>query len=228
MLSGCYIRWTDNGYSYGSARKYTALTEGSTIITDRITELDIDWIGGSVTISKGDRLTVTEEHDPDYDDDKYRLHYWVDGRTLHIKYFKSGVKLKESIGKDIVITVPEELKEIDVDVVSADAHINGVTAKSIDCNSVSGNLKLNGTDVRDISFDSVSGDIVAEFSHNAPYEIDVDTVSGNGDIALPDGTSVRTKFNSVSGSYKSDVSAGNGVEIDFDSVSGDLEVTVAK
>lgn len=228
MLSGCYVRWIDNGYSYGSARKYTALTDGSTVITDRITELDIDWIGGSVTISEGDRLTVTEEHDPDYDDDKYRLHYWVDGGTLHIKYFKSGVKHTDNINKDLAITVPEDLTEIDLDVVSADVDIKGVTVKEIDCDSVSGNLELKDTEVRDINYDSVSGDIVATFSNYTPYEIDIDTVSGNADIALPDSASVRTKFNSVSGKYKSDISAGNGVEIDFDSVSGDLEITVAK
>ncbi len=228
LLSGCHIRWVDNGYRYGNARKYTVLTEGSTAIDKRITELDISWIGGSVTISKGDRLTVTEERDPDYDDDKYLLHYWVDGKTLHIKYFESGVKDKVNISKDLVITVPEDLTEIDLDVVSADVDISGVTVKELDCNSVSGNLELNEAEVRDINFDSVSGDITATFSRHAPYELDVDTVSGNGDIALPEGSSVRTKFESVSGTYKSDIKAGNGVEIDFDSVSGDLEITVAK
>ena len=244
------------GYVYEDADSYNV---GNGESADAITALDIDWVDGSVSIvpTDGDKITITEDYSGDKDE--LRLRWKVENGRLTVKYRKSGRfgLDKDNRGKALTIGVPrtvlEAVSKMDIDIVSADLLVTGITVHDADVDMVSGDVMISGIfDKLDI--DTVSGDIKLEgsaknvdvdgtsatielFLTEIPATVDVDTVSGNVSILLPDGTSgFEAIVDAVSGSvYVNDFENvtktkdycrfGDGsVKINMDAVSGDLKI----
>ncbi len=104
--------------------------------------------------------------------------------------------------------------------------------KSIDMNAVSGNCSFVGS-CNDLGFSSVSGDIFCELG-KLPDNIEIDTVSGDSELDLPEEPDFELEFDTVSGELYCDLPmrfgdgeyiCGSGrCEIDFDSTSGDITI----
>jgi hypothetical protein len=109
---------------------------------------------------------------------------------------------------------------------------SNTTADMLKLNNVSGSMRAEGEFTR-VDAESVSGTINLAFA-NTPEKIDVDGVSGNIHVALPEGASFTAKFDSVSGSLScafpgtmgSDlVVVGDGTaSYRFNTVSGSLKI----
>lgn len=194
LLTGCVIT---SSYTYKDADKYTEYSEPLTI-TNTITDLEIDWIGGSVTITKGETFVFSEEkHD-------YPLYYWnkSEQKQLIIQCLKSGTDTTnfDFSKKNLTVTIPYSLKSLTLDVVSASYDIDLGNVDNLTINAVSGN-----------------GDVVLESNK----VLDFDTVSGSGDFALKSTLEQdKIELDSVSGNITLNLDGTRGFNLDFDSVSG--------
>ena len=233
LLSGCYIN-VGGYYRYSKSGKYSTLDKP---VSGNVTKLEIDWLNGDIEIVNGDMLSISEEFNSQDVRDEHRLRYWLDGTVLHIKFVESGAVRYENLSKDLKIIIPSDLTELDVDTVSADITVSGITAREFDSDTVSGRIDLINVNIKRINIDSVSGGADMSFGNSYPDKIDFDSVSGNLELTLDKDASFTAKLDSVSGRLRSDISVsvqrnkyiagnGSGLNIDFDSVSGDLVIKV--
>lgn len=229
-------------YSYDNESLYTA--GSGEVSANGITELSVDWISHNITIEyyDGDTISFSE---PKQSDPDYALRYRVDGNELKIKFCKSGFKASNPKNKELTVRLPQGLilNELEIDCVSADSNIKGISANSFDVDTVSGNINAEGK-FNDIDIDGVSADSKI-ITHAALREFDSDTVSGDCTVFVPaDIGGFTINCDTVSGEvYTNDFkitsikqSHGNGTyvygdsssEIKVNSVSGDFQIDAIK
>lgn len=239
--------YDDDGYSVGS---------GST--REMVTSLSADWPAGEISIvpSDTDEVVITEEFDGN---DNLRVRWRVKNGVLEIK-FRSPVNFGNTSApsKKLTIAIPEEMlsamRNVDLELVSADLSIVGMSANevdimvvsgkvdvqcgiidSLDVETVDGNVKVSGS-VREADFEGVSANLDLHLDDRAA-EVNLDTVSGDLTVYLPETVSgFAVEMDSVSGSVavegfenvmkaKKECRYGDGrVEIGVDAVSGDVKI----
>ena len=115
---------------------------------------------------------------------------------------------------------------IEIDHVNAEVLCNGIYADEIELNGTSGEVRLyDCTITESIENNTVSGNM--EFVLlSAPQNIEIDSVSGEVVVTLPQNASVATKFESVSGQLINEFAtiAHGDTEISVESVSGSLTI----
>lgn len=239
--------YDDDGYSVGS---------GST--REMVTSLSADWPAGEISIvpSDTDEVVITEEFDGDED---LRLRWCVENGVLQIKY-RSPVKFGNTSApsKKLTIAIPEDMltsmSDVELELVSADLSIEGMSAHDVDImivsgtvdvqcgvidslnvETVDGNVKVSGS-VREADFEGVSANLDLYLDDRAA-EVSLDTVSGDLTVFLPETVSgFEVEMDSVGGSVavegfenvmktKKECRYGDGrVEIGVDAVSGDVKI----
>jgi hypothetical protein len=243
-------RWDDFDFD---DRDYSV---GNANVRTRISELSIDWVDGSVTVAAtdGDEILITENYEGG--ETAYRLRWKIEDGELDIKYCKPKIHLPlfgdESVPKDLHVLIPRSmldgLEEIHVSTVSAVQNIN-VSARELDSSTVSGAVYATGT-YRDVEIETVSGDVSVDgvvergsfdgvsgevnlCLREQAEQLDMDTVSGDLRLTLPDSTAgFRVNVDSLSGDAdirgfalerRQDDTWGDGsMEINVDSISGKL------
>ena len=136
--------------------------------------------------------------------------------------------------KSLKIVVPYDLDKIDIDSVSAQVAVEGITADDVDIKTVSGAADLSDVTAHSIDIDTVSGNVSVK-PGTGTGEIDANTVSGSVVAVLNENSSFTAKFNSVSGRFSSEIPtavngkyyiAGDGstIEIDCNTVSGSFAI----
>lgn len=193
-LSGCTFV---SSVAYANAEKYSA---GDAEFTDKIENIEIDWQSGSVNVVTHSESTfVLSEKAWDGISDDLRVHWWLDGTTLRVKFAASGASFRFlSIGdKKLTLTVPKTVSFDDITIRSASAEIraDGLAADDLNVSSASGNMTV-GCTANKVKLNSASGNI--ELTQTGKAEmIDIDTASGkiNADLGQAD----RAEFESASG-----------------------------
>lgn len=233
---------TGGVYNYDEESKYTA--GSAEVAANGITELSIDWISHNIIVEyyDGDTISFSE---PKQSNPDYALRYRVDGNELKIKFCKSGFKASNPKNKELTVRLPKNLilNELDIDCVSANSNIRGISANSFDIDTVSGNINAEGS-FNDIDIDGVSANSKI-VTHTALREFDSDTVSGDCTVFVPaDINGFTINCDTVSGEvYTNDFQVtsikkahGNGTyvygnggsEIKVNSVSGDFQIDAIK
>lgn len=125
-------------------------------------------------------------------------------------------------------------EELDLITVSGKITAEGCTAADLETEAVSGKTQVDGSFGK-IESKTVSGDVVLRLD-GAPNEIKTDSVSGNVEVALPEGSDFTARIESVSGEItcahagvmsKDRIVCGSGnAAYRFDSVSGDVLISV--
>ncbi len=237
-LSGC------SGNIYSNADKYTS---GDREIDEKIEQIDIDWSSGSVNVSRydGSCVSIKETCSDDLKESK-RVHSWVDGKVLRIKFGKSGEmfmfsspdkKLEVRIPKDMELTdvkldgssCDSEIKDIEadhiyVDISTGDVEVIDCKAKSIDADSSSGDVYISQQGSSDtISADTSSGEV--EIKAEKVKKMNVDTSSGKvtADVQQAERVDVDTSSGNVELTFSSVPS-----DLSVDTSSGDVTVYVPK
>ncbi len=166
---------------------------------DSVTDFDIDWASGSVTLKEGsgDKITISEEGTSD-NKMQYRLD---DDGTLKICHSKKVFWLfgGNTDQKDLTVTVPKNkgIDKLTVSTASADVSIDLSSAiLNLKINTASGDIELENTGGSKLNVDSASGDVTAKGCSFA--DIDVSTVSGDSEIHT-DVSCEKFSTNSVSG-----------------------------
>lgn len=215
-LTGC-ARF--NSIIYDHAEHYSS---GDAEFTDKIENIEIDWVSGSVSVVShpGNTVVLSEKAEGSIPEDLH-VHWWLEGTTLRVRFAASGASLRiiDVWRKDLTLAVPEDLALENVTIRTASAGIDagGLTAETlrvtttsgdmnIDCaaddielNGVSGSIQLNQRDNSDeIRIDTTSGDIHAKLSH--AQTVDIASVSGRITVkgASADALSAKTTSGDVS------------------------------
>ena len=232
LLTGCSIISMTTGVRYDNASEYTA-GDGE---VDGFDKLELEWVSGSVSIVAygGDKVTITESTNKEIKDD-LKVHWWLDGDTLHIEFCASGSGWNfNGIEKKLTVSVPEnlEISKMKLDTVSADVSVTGLTVGELSGDSVSGNVRLDTVSDK-IDLDSVSGDLTVAVKDGV-RKCGINTVSGKVVLDVTDSTGVSLSFDTISGRIKESVELtirddryifGDGqTEIDVDTVSGDVKI----
>lgn len=181
-------------------------------------EVEINWVGGSITIieSDNDTLSVTENSVKLPKDQQ--VHWLLDNGKLTIHYAKSGcLATIDDRYKDLIIEIPKGV-ELSINTVSADICSKNVSPSKLDINSVSADLHIDELKTSDFSIDIVSGNV--NISKIDADNFTLDTVSGMVNIEFT--SKISGKINSVSGNVHIVIPKAFGFVIDFDSISGDF------
>ena len=210
-----------------------------TLAPDAIREIKIEWVAGDIIIQPMDTdvITVSES---DISDPRYTMVWQDRGEKLEIHFCEDsitvgfGVNLDEEISKDLYIYVPRDwmCDSLEIDAASATVEINDLTIRELDFDGASGTCNLENCIITDLDIDTASGDVrfsgslttldfdaasasfIGEFV-NTPSRIDMDGMSGDLDIALPEDTGFTVIMDGLSSHFSSEFQTGhrNGTEV---------------
>ena len=204
-----------------------------TFSPEGIRSLEIEWVGGKVTVEPwdGEQIQITESAAGGMDK-RDRMDCRREGDSLEIRYVRSGIRFGTPFeGKQLEIRIPkalaEALPELEIENVSASVVLRDLNIRELDVNTVSGPLTAENLRTGSLDFESVSGNLIAALPE-APREMDLETMSGDAELTLPKDASVRTEFETVSGQLNSQLPTGTGSLIEMESVSGDLTILAAE
>lgn len=241
LFSGCIKFNTEDfkiTYNYDHADQYKP---GSEPIANELSKLEVDWVSGSIAIESydGSELTFTETSDKTLDE-KNTMHYWMqEGGHLHIQFGKSGSKFK-NLDKQLTVKIPASwnLDKIELDVVSSDVTIDGISCHEFELDGVSADVDIRSSVMREVEMNTVSGNLSADFkgvdNGTRLNKLSLESVSGSASLVLPESWGFSAEMESVSGKVKcpfaTKVSKGEytygdgGIKIEMESVSGSLSI----
>ncbi len=207
---------------YNDSEYYTA---GNVTVESSVISIDIEWLSGQVDIvvGTGEFITVSEEYPEELPEDE-KLHYFLDGGVLRIKYAKSGVVDIKEKAKKLTVCVPEglALSNIDVDSVSAAVNVGNVDTNNLEIASVSGNITVSSLlSLDDLEIESVSGNVVLTLLE--ADKLAVETVSGG--VSVNASYVKETSIDSTSGAV-SFMTERPADDCDVDTVSGGVELYI--
>ena len=163
-------------------------------------KLDIDWLSGSVSVvaGNGDSVLIREAAGGKIDKDM-RVHWWLDGTTLRVKFCASGLKPRIYHGKkDLTVTVPEtlSLSAISVDSASAEVSVLGASMDELSVDTASGAIRVD-TDcgLESLRTDSASGEQDIKVRSAVSAELD----AASGKISLTADTVRNLDIDTASG-----------------------------
>ncbi|MBE7077720.1 MAG: DUF4097 domain-containing protein [Clostridiales bacterium] len=216
--SGC-----SKNLTYENAEKYTA---GGTTLTAAVTDVEIEWLAGSVEFAYGEGEGVTFKETSATDLDKRTmLYYWLENTTLHIKFAQSRIGWWNGAypDKDLVVTLPKDLvlTEVEVDTASADIDLNNLSARRIEADSSSGAIMGVLSDAtKELNVESLSGSV--DITANGLQKFEIETTST--DVKLSAGMDLSEgSFDSISGNFTLTLpETFEGFSVEFESVSGNF------
>lgn len=221
-LSGCSAgMFTFFNYKYENADRYTA---GDREIEDKITTINIDYVSGDVKLkgTADSTVKVTETSNKALTEEQ-KVHTWVDGSTLYIRYCASIDKISFcKIEKDLEITMPEvrDLDSIIVHVSSGNMIFTDFKADKLNAESSSGNIDIDGS-VSDAVIKSSSGNTKLALDGDSD-SIDIRSSSGTVDLSQ-NGNAGSVKVNSSSGGVRMLLDKATDVDIHVSSGSINVE-----
>ena len=171
-LAGCGTRMS----VYADADKYLA---GNQTYEEAITDLDIDWISGSVILVEDATITgVKLEEVTDLTNEKELVHSYLNNGKLMIKFFASGHYCTKLTGykKELTVTYHPGLANVNIDITSGSLSAESITATKVNIDMTSGSAKVNKVIAEDIDIDLTSGSI--EMNNITTNTFDADLTSG--------------------------------------------------
>ena len=204
-----------------------------------ITEVQVDWVVGDITIVPGDHVSL-KEYSASEVEGRNEIGYSITGTVLVIREYKEadvvsfGADTSNRPSKDLVLTLPAGLQKLTMDIVAAD--VTATDSLAIDVvkiNGVSSEIIFDNLTAREVDLDVVEAEIALTFAA-APDLIELDSVGGTLTITLPEGTGYRVDMDSLggevvtsSGSSRGNVetTVGDGkVEIDIETMSSKIVI----
>lgn len=174
-----------------------------TVPAEGITELDLSWTSGDVTVQpwSGDSIRLEEDSEVELTED-YRLLYTVEGGELKVR-FDGQPNRDVTWRKVLLVWLPEALAQslakLDAATVSAEVTVLDLTAAELDIETVSGGVYARGG-FGELDFSTVSGDMTLET--NETFRLDAETTSGSVCLRLPEDMGLTLDFASTSGDIR--------------------------
>lgn len=230
--------------------------ETITFAPEEIRDIEIEWAAGSIIIQPADveSITVSES---DVSDEKYAMLWKLRNNKLTVQFCEEtlisgfGININTDISKDLYILVPRgwDCRSLEIDAASATVEVNDLTISDVEFDGASGTCKFENCIVDTIDMDTASGDVtfigslnILDFDgasasiyavlSNTPNRMDMDTMSGDLDLTLPEDTGFTVSMDALSSNFSSDFETttknGNQVygdgrcRIQIDAMSGDV------
>ncbi len=206
--------YNENGYSVGEAE-----------IDDKITNITVDWISGSVkmTATDGDLVTLSED---DSLSDEYKLRYKVTNGTLDIRYIKNGENTSKCPQKNLIIEIPKNLanalNNVELDLASSQVDMSGITANGIDIDTASGAVLADNITADYFEISAASAEV--DLRNVLIDEFSCDTASGDVSIS---GDVKKVDFEAASAKLTADL-ADTLKSLEADTASGNIDLTLPK
>lgn len=147
------------GFTYEDADEYTV---GDASISDTVSDLEVNWLAGNVTIipSDTDEIRITEDYSGD--DSDLHLRWRVEHGKLTIQFRKSTFfGTSSSVRKDLTVAIPaamlEAMGEVEITAVSGGISFTG-NADELTLDAVDGDLTVNG-DIGELEINAVEGKV---------------------------------------------------------------------
>lgn len=197
---------------------------------NEISELDIDWVDGTIRIQCAD-VEEIQISETEVSDEKYTMRMKKSGKKLSIDFcedkdildFDFGIHFNETFTKDLTILVPHgwTCDSLDIDAASAELYCTDLIIDEVDIDGASGKCTFDNCQVNELDVDTASGDICfngtldtldcdAASAHaellleNIPGRIDMDSMSGNLGIFLQPSAGFTLNMDSMSGDFITD------------------------
>ena len=198
---------------------------GNKFNAGEIDRLKIEWAAGSIVLVpvEGNKISITEELLGG--DESMVLK--KDGSTLYVQYSEGAVGISfgsGSLKKNLYITVPQdwECKELEIDAASATVQGEYLTVRELASSTASGTHTFTNCQVGTMKMETVSGDLnftgtleKLDFNGvsaqldlaltNAPKSIELESVSGDLNLTLPESCGFTVDKDTVSGRFSSEL-----------------------
>lgn len=236
-FTGCTITTSS---TYVDAEKYTV--GDASFEADKVKSLDIDYVGDVKIVLTSDPVVSVKEEAPDSTSDDFRLHTYLDGDKLFVKYCKSGVKVRqswkeweESNKKAVTISLPKDLalSVFALDMAAGSAEIDLSDCETVSIDAAAGDVKFFADNVKSFDADMAAGNLTLGFA-KAPESLDVDLAAGNVAIGVPADSGITLSVSSTAGKFRTDMEYdrsgedyvfGDGsAEFNVDLAAGDVTV----
>ena len=201
VLTGCFNGWF-NISSYGTYKDANKYSVGSfSYSASSVDKVCIDYVSGDVTlVQSANRTMNVTENDRRLSDDQ-KVHWYLDGKTLYIRFCKSGYRGKfPNNSKKINIEIPFDI-DLEVGITSGDVTFaTDVEAKSVSLGATSGDFKVRTIRTGEFQMGCTSGSV----SMDALYatKASFGSTSGNTNVNLIHAETVKvgsTSGNTVLG-----------------------------
>ena len=205
-------------YKYDDGGKYTA---GDTTINAGVKNLNIDWVTGNGTVEYHDDETVLvkETSNRSLNDDT-RLHLYLDGDTLYIKYAKNGARIKSDMQKDLVITLPRSVKTglAEIDNTTGDIFVKGGTWQELDLKATTGSVNVSANMADKLNAKSTTGNVNADIQSAGAIDLHCTT----GDIIIFAGSFESINAKVTTGNIRASLPEKPGFTAKLSTVTGDV------
>ena len=191
-----------------------------------IDRLKIDWAAGKIVIVpvEGKNISVTEEL---LGTDKTMV-LKKDGSTLYVQYCEGAIGLSfgsgSSLKKNLYVCVPQDwdCKELEIDAASATVQVENLTIEELASSTASGTHTFTNCQVEKLKMETVSGNLdfngsldKLDFNGvsaqanlvliNQPKSIQLESVSGDLNLTLPEDCGFTLDKDSLSGRVSSEL-----------------------
>lgn len=261
---GVHTVRTDNEHIPAETERLSIETEKTGFAGNAadIQHLEIEWAAGSITILPdydSDQILVWESQ---VSKEKYAMHVTQSGNKLKIEFtnedrFYIGIGSNELDAKDLVISVPANwvCSSLEIDAAAADVKVSCLTIGEVEFDGASGICTFEDCHIEKLNMDTASGDVEftgtlqildfdamsAKFTGTfkaSPDRIDMDTMSGDLELYLPEDCGFTLSLEAMSSDFHSDFATntqgneyyyGNGrCRITVNAMSGDVEIRKLK
>ena len=196
---------------YANADKYSA--GGFTYQEGTVKRIELEWAAGGVTLVSGSGTLQVSESGGENLSVSERLHWWLDGTTLRIKYCESGFShIISAKDKHLTLELPTENKvDLKADIASGEFRSDAVYVSSLDVKTASGGMSIDTLDADEVQIDSASGGVRLG-SVSVTRVFSIDTASGG---LTADRINARTvRIDSAAGGVTLGLETAETVDID--------------
>lgn len=205
---------------YDNADKYLV---GDQEYTASLKELNVDWVSGKLTLiedNTSEVITIREESDKELDN-AMRVHSYLDGDVLRIKYWESGYVYHGFVTpkKHLYVTFPST-QQLNISLTSGDVYAEDLDVDKINIAITSGSVKLGQVKCSEFNHSMTSGKASIDFLEtntakcsmtsgkiviggSKAEDMSFDITSGTVDLTIPEEGAV-VSFKKTSGSYQSE------------------------
>lgn len=230
---------------------------------EKVHSLEIEWVAGNIRIlpTENDEIQVSETA---VSNQKDAMVWKLEDGQLSIefceddnRFFGFGFGDHTIPKKELTIYVPMnwECRSLEIDAAAATVEVEGLSIQEVEFDGASGACEFRNCTVERMGVDTASGDIrfsgelgslncdaasadILAVLENVPSRIDVDTMSGDLDITLPENAGFSLTLDALSDKFSSefeDVTVRNGefirgdgaCRITVNAMSGDVMIRKA-
>lgn len=232
--------------------------KGFTLDAASVRDIEVEWAVGSIVIQPMniEEIYIAEEGPKQSSNP---MVWNVRDGKLSVQYRKDPVRISvfgmdaELESKDLIIQVPHswQCNSLEIEAASATVEIQDLTIRKMEFDGASGSCNFRNCTVETLDLDTASGDVLFLGSLNrldcdavsaditlaltdVPHAVDLDGVSGDLNITLPENAGFTVTMDTMSGEFVSDFEtvnrngsyvAGDGsCRIDVDGMSGSVEI----